>query len=539
MAISSYDAYFDRLRACRWALQQLEEFQEGTAAAKLPIPYIENTLNAVFDGDAASDEVAHLHTIFTSTDSSIAGLKEQVVIAAENVLRKLAAELNLPGTSSLNQIIDALVVAMNEDSETVQKRICIVATADTDADDAGQGGAIKAWGSNLGNGILVYTFTQTQEGGLLTTNEISFEEVMKCECISANSFGNSVFQLSGQSALSRADSNVATPRGSGVGPSMTCAFGSGLVTDGNLETWAGSPLALSNWTIQSGKTWQTDIEREASAQYDEDYAIKFPIGKSCYVEQSITLEPWTTYCVGAWIKKDASATGDIRIRITDAETARNVQHTTVDLDINADITTGYVFYYDVFSTTGVVESDWLLQVFGDTVATAAAYIDLVQVTKMTQHNGINFAVFVGSSRFRVGDKFGYGNGTDLGFNIALDPVSATGALTVLDPYGSDSSLNQTKLEFAAADRTTDFTVGSWIQHPTDLTYHMVTASVFDNPNTTITVTPASGTMWDGASVIAYKDARLQRFFGRYFNKQLPSVIYSDANNPNQRDNGVG
>ena len=160
MAISTYDAYFDRLRACIAALQQLEEFQEGTATLPQDLLYIKNAFMAVFEGDAATDESAHLYSQFTSVDSTITNLKEQIAVAAANVLHKFGVALKVPGNASTDQIIDALIIAMDEDGEDVRTRTLIVAVLDTDADDAGQGGTIKAWGSNLGNGKLVYTFTQ-------------------------------------------------------------------------------------------------------------------------------------------------------------------------------------------------------------------------------------------------------------------------------------------------------------------------------------------------------------------------------------------
>ena len=78
----------------------------------------------------------------------------------------------------------------------------------------------------------------------------------------------------------------------------------------------------------------------------------------------------------------------------------------------------FAFYYFTFITPHKINENPALS-FRTNAATQTAvlYLDMIQVIKMVEHNGINFAAFASASAFGIGDKFGFG-GDDIGFTVS-------------------------------------------------------------------------------------------------------------------------
>ena len=73
---------------------------------------------------------------------------------------------------------------------------------------------------------------------------------------------------------------------------------------------------------------------------------------------------------------------------------------------------------------------------------------------------------------------------------------------------ADASSTTTNINIVDKDVTANFPVGSFVKHVGQGTWHRITASVFSDPDTDLTVSPAAGADWDAEEVRAQTAPRI-------------------------------
>ena len=418
----TYDKTFNRLKQLIKYFYILETRQTGLTATNYPLLYIRNEIITPFDTDSLTELIANLDIKIQSQIDAYSALKYYLIQAAEAVLLDLAPYLGVTNATVL-KCIDALILAMLKDSKTVANNTLTIASGERESNYeytdqySNESGTIAPNTTpiaNTGDGRLVYTFAQP---GVLKAfaKELAKAEVMNCICTTAGTDHSEIFTLYGE-AERQIQSAIAG--GSGQGPTLTVA--GNTISNGDMQTWASTPLALTGWDITG--TWATDVSREASVIHEDTYSAKLiNVGKAL-ISPALTLTPDSIYCVGFWARvAEDSAAGNLYVEVIDLDDSNAqiwTEEVSLDTSETGEITTSFAFYYFTFITPHKINENPALS-FRTNAATQTAvlYLDMIQITKMVEHNGINFAAFASTTPFGIGDKFGFG-GDDIGFAVS-------------------------------------------------------------------------------------------------------------------------
>jgi hypothetical protein len=271
---------------------------------------------------------------------------------------------------------------------------------------------------------------------------------------------------------------------------------------------------LTQWTADTATIWSAALAaRDASHLFRGAYTLVSHAAGNWALSQQVALQPNTSYVLGMWMKKVASCTGDFYAEI---QNVGGTQVIAAELhQVLASLSSSdWTFKYAIIKTNGFTDSTWRLVMRTDTQAVADFYIDAVQMTAMVPFNGIWFAAISGSIPWALDDQFGFYNTTETGVKLELTVLGVNRT--------ADATSTTSSIIFLGADRTTEFTVGSYIQHPTELTWHKIATSAFST-NTTVTVTPAALTSFATLALHATAEGMIQEFLGRIYKKQLPSA----------------
>ena len=265
--------------------------------------------------------------------------------------------------------------------------------------------------------------------------------------------------------------------------------------------------------------WGNSHRREETIVNHGDNALCLDITPGCILVQAFTASERSVYTCGFWARKSVGASGTLTVSLVDEDLVA-VSATTLVLDISTLADDAWSFHYFVFETPALIAVEWNLQLKITSAGAGRIYLDEIQLAEMTEWNHIHFAVFAGSTDFAIDDEFGFGSDAR-GFTIRVVPWS--------DAMATESDSTQTNIRLDG-DQTAYFPVGSWVQHPTDLTWHRVISSTTGGGKTTVVVTPKAFTSWVSLNVYAIKQGKIQEFFARCFEVGLPS-----AGSPTQGD----
>lgn len=404
MAILSYPNLFDRLKVLIKYFNILETRQTSESSSNLPLPYIKNEILSPFETQDETKVLQTLEADFANSILDVNSLKLSIIMWFENVLGGTAGTLGVHSTMA-SEVLKALVIAMDRDSQTINARELIVHASDVDTD-----GTIKPLGSNVGTGRLIYSFLRTGSDA----SEIADEEVLQCICTLPTTARQELFQLSGEGNNSR-ESYLG--QGSGLGPAIS-VLGRSL-TNCNFADWTSGEA--NNWNPTVG-AWDTEIVQETSVVYEGDYSVKTAFAEGDWKITHtipITLLPDTPYVVALAVRKVATATGTLRFGISNGDgVSAFVSGCVKSIDV-ATLTTSYVLQYLVFKTPTAIDTTWLFGISMDTPGVADIYFDMAQLGAMTLFNDMGFALIAGETGFGVGDKFGSGS-ENTGFKIDED-----------------------------------------------------------------------------------------------------------------------
>lgn len=262
--------------------------------------------------------------------------------------------------------------------------------------------------------------------------------------------GSEVFQLSGKAAYGSLDWRF--PAGSGV--SMTIASACASVDNGpqyanvlcnsDLEDWTSN--IPDQWTVQTG-TAGAEFLKDTTTFWRGASSLKMAVtGNTFSIRQKLsssdgtlgTIEPDRPYTLCFAAKKDASATGQIRVSIKDG--ANNIIGAlTNTITVASGLTTSWDLYSIETRSPKVLAPELYLVIESTSaIASAAVYIDEVILAEMMPiaPGGPAFSIVAGSTNFVIEDRLlrKFQNNGEGAFVLAFDRL--------FDMYGLGLSLSQ-------------------------------------------------------------------------------------------------
>ena len=394
--------------------------------------------------------LANVQAEYSSTDAymidQLNGGIEQRIADAGNILNDLRASAertviemcwaqaqtstsNPMPEKDITSAIIWLTRQMDLDSKVIKRNVVTVTSSGAKA-------------ANNGNGAFVYLVTPPKRITSTPTEWPNIrKEIMEARCISdsqagAITPGTERFMISGGLAYPMMDYRA--PGGSGARievESITAAVddgvrGQNIFTNSDLEDWTSN--VPDQFTVSSG-TAGTDFVRESTTVARGTYGLKAAVtGATFKIRQQLgsssgtlgKLQPDTAYTLGGLFKKDAGATGTLRVAIEDSGgTAVSTAEITPIVSSLSSSAWGVVSAE--FRTPKILPSTMYLSI-GSTVAvaTAAAYVDEIFCAELVAiaPGGQAVGVVAGSSNWMIDDQVYkvFSNDVGGGFAVGLD-----------------------------------------------------------------------------------------------------------------------
>jgi hypothetical protein len=262
--------------------------------------------------------------------------------------------------------------------------------------------------------------------------------------------GSEVFRVTGTANYPNLDWRF--PAGSGALMTLASTTASidygtqyaNIGTNTDLEDWTGN--VPDQWSVVTG-TAGTDFLAETATFYRGASCLKAPATSTTWrIRQQLgsptgslgTIQPDRPYAIVFAAKKDAGATGGIRVSIKDASNGI-VGSMTRALTVASDLTTSWALYSTTIRSPKVLPAASYIMVEATTgIGTAAVYIDEIVVCEMKPiaPGGQAFAIIAGSTNFVVEDRLlrKFANNNEGAFVRAFDRL--------FDMYGKGLSLPQ-------------------------------------------------------------------------------------------------
>lgn len=379
------------------------------------------TLLANVEGEYSSTDGYMIGDIVRNIDAHIASagtILADVKIAAEKTVIEMCwteadtSTTNQMRTKSLRDALEWLIRDMDTTANSVQGTTISVSALGTGA-------------SNTGNGTMAY-LNDAPNILLSSTNDFPNirRDLIMMRCINDSSNvaiypGSEIFMVQGSAAYPNLDYRF--PAGSGASLEMASvtagidagARGQNVLTNSDFEEWTSN--VPNNWTTVSG-TAGTEFQPETSTYYRGASCLKAPVtGSTWNIRQRISsvsgtqgsLIPDHPYCIAVAMKKDATATGTIRISLKDAA-GGTLDSGSWRLEQSvASLTTSWQLYTFTRRTPRSLPSDLYIHVEASgAIANAAAYIDEVILADMIQiaPGGPAFSIIAGSTNWVVDDN---------------------------------------------------------------------------------------------------------------------------------------
>ena len=283
-------------------------------------------------------------------------------------------------------------------------------------------------GTNNGNGTFVYLFDAPN---ILLGSTADWPnirtELLEARCVQdaqdgAIGTGSEIFEIRGQPSYPSLDYRFPAGSGTMMRIQSMCANvdngarGQNILTNTDMEDWTGT--ALDQFTVSSG-TAGVDFAKETTTYYRGSACIKMPVtGSTFKIRQQLgsasgtigKLTPDRPYVLCFAAKKDAGATGTIKVSVQDSGGTVIDSSTFLLSQSVASLTTSWALYTATLRSPRVIPTSTYL-VIETTVAvgTAAAYIDEVILAELTPiaQGGPAIGIIVGSSDWFVDDNARY------------------------------------------------------------------------------------------------------------------------------------
>ena len=327
--------------------------------------------------------------------------------------------------------------------------------------------AVTLGSGNNGNGTFVYLFDAPN---VLLGTTADFPnirtEMLEVRCVVDAQDGRMIegaeaFEVRGQPSYPSMDYRF--PAGSGVRlgvNSVTAAIDNGstysnILTNSDLENWTSN--IPDQFTVSSG-TAGTDFLAESADPYRGTYGLKAEATGAVFkirqrlgsVTGSVSkLASDRPYVIAAAMRKDASATGTIRLSIQDSAGSVIDSGAVAKTVTEGNMLTTYTLQSLTFRTPRIIPTEIYL-VLESTVAvtTAAMYVDEVVLAEMTPiaRGGQAIAIIAGETNWNLDDnaRYNFTNNAEGVFVEAFDkffqmyeqglsiPPNYVGSETILD-----------------------------------------------------------------------------------------------------------
>lgn len=372
---------------------------------------------------------------------------DDVRAAAEKTLVEMCfAEAQVSTTNAMRSktVIDALVWLirqMDADTKTI------------DGTTIGKS-SLTLGASNNGNGTFTYLFDAPN---ILLGSTADWPnirtELMEVRCVQdaqdgAVNSGSEIFEIRGQPSYPPLDYRF--PAGSGTTMRMTSLCANvdqggryqNILRNSDLEDWTSN--IPDGFTVSSG-TAGTDFISTTTA-FRGTNGLRAPATSTVWkIRQQLgsqsgtlaRLTPDRPYVIAFAAKKDAGATGTIRVSVQDSSGNIISSGAFAISQSVATLTTSWVIYSLTIRAPRVIPTDTYLVVEATTgVATAAAYIDEVILAEMPTiaPGGQALAIISGSSNWFADDYANYS------FTNNSEGAVAIGFDRLFDMYGKGLSL---------------------------------------------------------------------------------------------------
>lgn len=341
---------------------------------------------------------------------------ERRLLDRDTILEQLA----VGSSTSIQEVFLELIRDMIANSKTIEETLVLIGGAATTAfTPATDVGTILSDGTVIANGILDGVTSpgsgmQACRDYLGVDTELAIAETMFITCVAdadTNGLteGEEEFEIIGQPP----GQNVWDWRGegSGDGPRIRTLQASGMIQNGEFESWSSSTVP-ETWTVTAGAT---SISRNVSAGAAKRGTYVFHIlgaaggTTDVTLDQAVTLTPGKRYACAFWIKADPTMTtsGSLKVSLygtgyTEASAERVLLDNAALVAIGTTWTLKYFFVNVPFE----IPSAMYLRINWDNPQ-EAKYVDIdgLGFGPAEWHNGICFAVTPGALPFRIGDRF--------------------------------------------------------------------------------------------------------------------------------------
>jgi hypothetical protein len=425
----NYTYLFDSIRQYIMAANTLEGWMEVYDDA-------EEAVEGALATASQYDRISGVPEAFVRRKDALVSTVSEFARAVDDLLgdKELCrGELPVGNTTSVTTILPALFHLMLTDSETLAASVVTIGSVTPDGDNVGDATllidgtldgatpphsgwpslrdyAIDPAGVMPGNGAYAGRLTELSGGDSLTvicTRDSQTDKTTE---------GTESFTIIGNDAPQqpydwRAD-------GSGSGGNLSMANGSGLLTNGEFETWTGTTpdFSPSGWTLGTGASVGTTgtIIKEDSVIKRGLHALQIK-GKTGVSTISISqaktnLTPLKRYLVAAWIRGTSGIAGSSALTISFTGTGYTAATATEKISLAqaalAALTT-YTLEYFWVTMPESIPSDFALTITasGSLTNGEKIYIDGMVLAPATYFGGLAFAIVAGGTPVMRDDRW--------------------------------------------------------------------------------------------------------------------------------------
>jgi len=379
------------------------------------------TLFANVQGEYSTSDRYMIDQLSGNLDQRIAeagGVLEDIRAAAVRTLVEMVyadAAASSTNTAQSRGLADALVFLIRD----------MDATSNTVEGTTVAGGVLGTGAGNTGNGTQVHLLecpnillSSVNDWPNLRTELLEFRCVQDAQNGSISP-GSEVFAVRGLAAYSGLDYRF--PGGSGTDVQVVSVCASvdngaqytNVLTNSDLEDWTSN--IPDQFTVSSG-TAGTDFLRESTTKARGTYGLKAAVtGATWKIRQQLgaasgtlgKIAPDRPYVLAAMMRKDASATGTIRLSLQDASGNILSSGAVAISQSVASLTTSFAIVSLTFRSPKVLPSAvYLVLETTSAVATAAAYVDEIVLAEMRPiaPGGQAVAILTGTTDWAVDDN---------------------------------------------------------------------------------------------------------------------------------------
>ena len=268
--------------------------------------------------------------------------------------------------------------------------------------------SVTAVGTNTGTGVLLASKVNVNS----IDDERVIHETLSAVCaqdrFSGVSAGAESFTLTG---LPQTNANNYLPLGNGACPQhLTVAANSqNLLTDGDFENWSGTPLGLTDWTLDAG-TWATNLVQDLSHAFTGLAALDLVADGATGtigLHQPITAQQGSIYCAGVYLRCLAAIDGTSTLTVS--ITGTGISPVVLFSGNPSGLTTSFVLHSAFFGLPDIVPPDLALTISWTSAASPTSgktiIIDQVAVVKTVGFGNVQYALMRGATDFLNGDEF--------------------------------------------------------------------------------------------------------------------------------------